>query len=289
MQEEHTLAFPDGRTFLCLNDDGLANQLASFEERSMYGVAIGRIHGYTLNDLEILRKIPGIKGVHIQDPIADMSALHDLSNLEYLMINKALKKIDVSSFPKLRELRVGEWTPDVVGIGQSGQLKVLYIRNFAPKGSGFDLLAEGSDVQELEVVQCPFVALKGLSGFKKLESLALRYFPKLVDISELQGLNERLRKLILDHCKRVASYSVVGNLVELRNLSVISCGNMESIGFCKHLKKLETIGFMDVVIEDGDLSSLVDLNQLRFVGVTNKKHYSHTESELKKLVAKRMV
>jgi hypothetical protein len=274
---------PDGKAFLCIDSDCLEAQLAYIESHDIFGVMIGRIHGYGPDDVDFLKRIPGIRGVHIQDKIADITALDAVCGLEYLLVDEPTGTVDVSQFPQLRELRLGAWNSKVVNLDQCARLETLYVRRFSPKAGGLSRLAPKSGLRHLEIVQSNLTSLEGLEQFEDLASLTLRHCPKLEDISALGRMEGSLRKLILDRCKGIGDVSAIGQLQGLVNLSINACGDIESIDFVSALETLETMGLGGgTSVLDGDLSPLLTLPVLRYAGVDKKKHYSHTPAELTK-------
>lgn len=285
-QPDRILTLPDGRRFLKLDSGLLLTQLAELKKGSYYGAVIGRIHGYERNDIEPLLDVHDLQGIHIQDEIADLSALTRLTSLRYILVTSPKQKIDFSVFPLLEELRIGEWNSNATGVNECQRLERLYARNVHPPGRSLDMLA-APNLREMEIVQSPLARLEGLNSFRNLNSLVIRYFTKLVDLSDLRQVKSSLRKLVLDRCKKIGDFEVIGDLVNLRNLAVNTCSDIASIHFVSRLRNLETIGFLDTNIKDGDLSPLLTLEKLIFVGVTDKKHYSHKSAQLKKELEKR--
>jgi hypothetical protein len=279
---------PDGRKFLRIDSSCLEADLSCLQSGDFFGAMVGRSHGYTLDDVAFLKEVPELQGVHIQDAIPDVSAIGALEQLKYLLIAGPCNSVDVSGFNALHELRIVGWNSHVIGIEKCKRLEVLYVNQFSPKKEGISVLAPASGLKELEIVQSSLTDLNGLERFGKLSSLTLRYFKKLQDISQLECLRESLWKLILDRSKRIEDFAPVGTLNGLRNLSITGCGAIESIDFVSSLKNLETIGLMSgTTVLDGDLSLLLKLPVLRFAGIDNKKHYSHSSLELKKFLENR--
>lgn len=279
---------PDGKKFLRVDSSCLEKDISLLRSGDFFGAMIGRIHGYALDDVEFLKEIPDLQGVHIQDEIPNVSAVNAMTQLKYLLMASPSNTIDVSKFPVLRELRVVGWNANLIRIEESVSLEILYVNQFSPGKSGISILAPGSGLKELEIVQSSVSSLDGLERFAQLSALTLRYCTKLEDISQLQCLRKSLRKLILDCNKRISDFAPVGALTHLENLSISGCGKVPSIGFVRTLRKLETIGLMSgTTIVDGDLEPLLSLPHLRFAAVDNKKHYSHTASALKQALESR--
>jgi hypothetical protein len=288
MDETKVLTLPDGRRFLKLDSAFLLTQLAELKKGTYYGAAIGRIHGYELDDIDRLGDLQALQGIHIQDPIADLSALNRLKGLKYILVTSPKQKVDFSAFPLLEELRIGEWNSNAAGVDRCERLRRLHVRNFAPPDRTLTILA-APKLREFEVVQSPLTSLAGLGHFAALEALMIHYMTKLVDISDLAHVKSSLRKLVVEQCKKIQGWHVIGELRELKNLLIRTSSDIPSVDFVSRLTKLETIGVLDTNVKDGKLDPLVTSEHLTFVGITDKKHYSHKDAELKKLLQTRRV
>lgn len=73
-------------------------------------------------------------------------------------------------------------------------------------------------------------------------------------------------------------------LPALKNLLIMGCSDIPSIAFVSRLKKLESFGLLDTTVKDGKLDPLLSLERLTMVGITDKKHYSHKDAQLRKLI-----
>jgi hypothetical protein len=53
------------------------------------------------------------------------------------------------------------------------------------------------------------------------------------------------------------------------------------------MRRLDFFSFVDTNVLDGDLSPLLDLPKLRYVGTMDKRNYSHKMAEFNELLAQR--
>jgi protein phosphatase 1 regulatory subunit 7 len=286
MDEARVMTLPDGRRFLKLDSDLLLTQLSDLRKGKYFGAAIGRIHGYQLDDIDKLAELVELEGLHVQDEIADLSALSRLKGLKYILVTGPKQRIDFSTFPSLEELRIGEWNSNATGVDACVRLERLHVRGYHPAKGGLASLG-APKVRQLELVQSWVASLAGLDRFPALETLTLHTLTKLADISDLRRVKSSLRKLVIERCKKVVDWEPIGELTELRNLLIRGCSDVPSIAFVSKLKKLETFGVLETTITDGKLAPVLGLEHLTFVGVTDKKHYSHKDAQLKKHVESR--
>jgi hypothetical protein len=94
--------------------------------------------------------------------------------------------------------------------------------------------------------------------------------------------------LSISCCSGVQDLSPVAHLTELRVLEIEDCHEIQSlapIAACKKLERLQVAG--NTTIIDGDFSGLFELRKLKEVLIRNRKHYSHSDTELEHGVTRR--
>jgi hypothetical protein len=111
----------------------------------------------------------------------------------------------------------------------------------------------------------------------------LAYQPKLVDLSALESL-VHLERLVLDRCKRLHADRAIPTLPQLRVLRANSCAPVPSLEFLARFERLEQFNFVATNVEDGDMLPLL---RLRRVGFDDKRHYSHKQVEIERLMNER--
>jgi hypothetical protein len=62
---------------------------------------------------------------------------------------------------------------------------------------------------------------------------------------------------------------------------------MPNLRWTQGLNELDNFSFVETNVEDGNLSPLLELPKLRYVGTMDKKHYSHKFAALNALLEER--
>jgi hypothetical protein len=271
--------YPDGRTFVYLDSAHLEECLRTFRDGDFYGVGISRYHGYEADDLEILKQVSSIRGLHIQDTIRNVSGLDYVKGIDYLLIDGIGADIDLGAFTKLRELRIGGWSARFRNLDRCNGLGSLYIYSYSPGSSDLSELKPLHGLKALELVKGSVQSLQGVESMSQLERLHLRYLTKLGDLSLLCE-RQTLEELIVDHCRKAENLAALKCLAGLRVLGYDACRDIESINFLKSFRALRRCTFIDTNIVDGNLRPLLEMPKLEYVGFLKKRHYSHTPEEL---------
>src|SRR5205823_1630869 len=172
-----------------------------------------RYNGFTGENLDVLKEIPNIREVHIQDSVEDAIGLMDLKDLRYLLINAIGHDLDLSAFRNLQELRVTAWSKHHMNINKCAKLKSLYIYCYSPRTKNLSELAALEGLESLELVKGTVNALQGVTSMRALRKLDLRYL-SLEDLSPLCGCKS-LEQLELDHCKKIRDLSVLAGVKKL--------------------------------------------------------------------------
>lgn len=286
LPETDVLQFPDGRRFLKLDSTRLQRQLDAYACGDFYGIAIGRIHGFTGQDLACIASVRQLRGLHIQDPIDDASAVLDFPWLEYLSISEVKQPLDVSKIRRLTHLALVDGLSRVEGINACGALKSLYVRNLNAK-QGLEAIAPACTLDTLTLSEGNLKTLDGIAQFRGVKELTIQYFKKLETVSALRDLNGPLKRLDLYACRKVADIESVAELTSLVQLHIVKGANIESLGFMRPLQQLEAFNFFETTVVDGKLEAILDLPKLSHVGMSDKRHYSHTNDALSALLSKR--
>jgi len=62
---------------------------------------------------------------------------------------------------------------------------------------------------------------------------------------------------------------------------------MPDLAWSSTLERLSFLSLVDTNVQSGDLSPLLSLNQLRYVGTFDKRHYSHSSAAINALLQER--
>jgi Leucine-rich repeat (LRR) protein len=161
-----------------------------------------------VNDLSALAELSDLKVLVLDDcrSVKDFSPIASLCNLMTLSINGCIiENLDIcSQLNGLRTLRarVHKGLTDTSGISMCGELRRLDLR--------LDLRTAGSS---------------NFTPVEKLEDLALSGTVSFGDVTSV-GQCSRLRRLSLNSVSWLENLSLLGNLHELRHLSIVNCGQL---------------------------------------------------------------
>ncbi|HEY0465427.1 MAG TPA: leucine-rich repeat domain-containing protein [Polyangiaceae bacterium] len=248
----------------------------------MEGIGYLRYSGLRLVgqvDLSIVRKFPSLRYVEIasEGPV-DPRPLECLDNLRGLALPQPSAGLDFANFPKLEEF-VGGWHAENANLRQE-TLCDLRITGFNPACRDLSVLRELNGLVNLSLTKTNIDSLAGLEGLEDLRTLDVAYAPKLAALDSLATSVPGLRRLCFDHAKAIESYAPMSGLRFLRKLQLSACAPMPDLGWIAALERLSFLSFVDTDVVSGDLSPLLSLERLRYVGTSKKRHYSHSAAEL---------
>ncbi|MDE1192510.1 MAG: hypothetical protein PW786_10265 [Arachidicoccus sp.] len=270
----------DGTKSIIVNSDQIEECMRIYIENNLDGVAITTSHDYKLQNVDFLANYPNIKQLSISDGIEDISAINTLHDLESLMISGKNRKVDYAWFPKLKQL-IADWSPHFLNMDKCKSLKNLSLYGYNPKTKDCSSISNIPWIEKLKIVHSPINTLNGLEHFNQLKELELAYCSKLETLCCIENSKESLVTLFLDHCKGIKNIEYVTQFYNLRNLDY-KHGALSSIKFIKNMKALKSFIFVGTDVADGDITACIGL---KFVNFSNKKHFSHTMEEIKKLTA----
>lgn len=271
----------DGWIFLKVDSERLTEFIAYCQTHDDYGLAISRVHGYQLDNLDFLAQCSRVKAIYVQDAIPDISGLYHLKRLQWLLLSEPMQSINLSRFPHLEVFR-GDWSPRLQW-EECQSLRKLAIWKYKPKSRDLVPLSSLVNLEELEITQSPLKSLTGIENLFKLQRLELSYLSKLEDVSPLQN-KSAMETLRFDHCKNIPSFETIATLNRLKTLGIDGCGKIASLQFVKALTKLEFLSFVDTEVLDGDLSPCLQLHSLKHLGFFNKRNYSYSYEDCKALL-----
>jgi hypothetical protein len=176
-----------------------------------------------------------------------------------------------------------EWSPKTIlpTAVSNNNLQYLSIRSY--KNKSLETIPFYKNLIGLTLDFGSVVSLSGIERFINLRLYEHRYGHNLYDISALKNLPS-LIEIELNHCRKIYIDNIFEHCRQLKILRYFGCANLSSLSFLKKLKDIEFFSFSDINIEDGDLTPLLKLKYFGFY--PNKKHYSHTLDELRKIQQK---
>jgi len=269
----------NGTKSIIINSDCIAECMQIYFKNHLDGIAITTSHDYKFQNIDFLADYPKVKRLSISDGIENISAIHNLHNLEFLTISGKNRKVDYSCFPSLIEL-IADWSSHFLNMDACKSLRRLSFYNYNPKTKDCSSISNIPWIEKLEIIQSSIYALNGLESFNQLEELKFSYCSKLEMLCCLEKSKETLVSLLFNHCRSIKNPEYITTLAHLYTLAYNDCGVIPSIKFIKNMPCLKDIRFVGTDISDGDMTPCIGL---KYAGFTSKKHFSHTMEEIKNL------
>lgn len=237
--------------------------------------------------LSFLRSLPTVRGVSVVGPTRDDLAVFDLVGLECLiLVTKCAKSLRLESLTSLRDLRI-DARPGIGEVRRLTRLEYLSISKF--RGSDLGLFGSHPDMRGLRLEgRGQRVSLSGLEGCPAVTFLDL-WEINPDSLSPIQALRN-LVNLQVKGKKAVSSWPAVDiDAVRAMNrlewLFLLDLGTLRSLSPIRSVPHLKGVKLDGCVIEDGDLSPLVDLPV--GVHVTPPDDRPHYRPSVKQLMALR--
>ncbi len=260
--------------------------LAEFQRAGELGPYRGlRICG--LADLSFLEEFPLLLYLEIVDQEGvDTRYLAGLENLRGLRLESPGAGIDFAWFPHL-EVFVGDWHADNCNLHECRELRQLIVWKFKPRSADLSVLANITRLEWLELIQTNITSLEGVETLEDLRYLEIAYASRLQSLDAFASRTLGIRELGIEKAKRISSYKPITALKRLRRLRLSSCTPMPDLKWTSRLKQLDFFSFVETNVEDGDLSPLLNLPKLRYVGTTDKRHYNYKCDRLNEILTQR--
>jgi len=233
---------------------------------------------YTASNLNPIMPLKDhVEGLIVHNGI-DYTGLSEFQKLSFLGISDNGQNIvSLSGFPNLKELSY-DFSPRFVGLETCSKLEKLSIHKFKSKNGDITALPVLNSLELLRVIKANICSLNGIERFNKLRTFELYYLPKLESILPLCALSKTLETIIIEKCKKIADYEILGRLSSLKKIILADSGQMESLAFVKKLPHLEFISFWGTNVLDGNIGHC---EGIKYVGFDNKRHYSHKSEYFK--------
>jgi hypothetical protein len=265
-----------GRRTLWVHSDDLESCIRHAAREDIDVVGFNRARGYALDDLEPVRALTGIRGLHIVFPDGPGRKAWRLEPIHETLVLSAACDIELSAFSKLREF-TGSFR-QTLGLEKCQNLKYLELWGYSSKSRDLSEFPRLRSLASLRLQRPHIDRLEGIGGVASLPSLEVIRATKLVS---LQGLEEtHLTGLVLDTCRAIRDHHIVGQVPSLEVLRMNNCGTIPSLEFVNRLPRLEEFRFVDTDVADGDLSPLL---RLKAVGFLAKRGFSHTPAQFLEL------
>lgn len=269
---------------VCVNPQNQTQALKAFaENKSDYS----GLHLAGIPDLRFLADFPNLRYLEVVDQKGiNTRYLDGLSNLRGLRIETPGSGIDFSCFPEL-EVFVGDWHAGNSNIHRCQELRQLRAWQFKPKSLDISDLAHTTRLEWLELTQTGIASLAGLESLEDLRYCEIAYAPKLASLDAIASGTVELRELAITKAKKITSYEPIAAIKRLRRLRIFGCAPMASLKWTQGLDYLDSFSFVETNVEDGDLSPLLLLPKLRYVGTMDKKHYNYKCDVFNQLLTQR--
>ncbi|AIY42715.1 Internalin-like protein [Collimonas arenae] len=202
--------------------------------------------------------------------------IYTLENLSKLSYQDKKIKIDFSKLPQL-EVLYFKYNDVPTGFSSLKNLKHLLITSLSNNDC---FLLEGlTSLRELRLSGGTVKTLSGIEMLSKLIDVKIDHCSKLEDISSI-GKLKNLENLYIEKCKLLNDFSFLSSNNSIERLFL---SDLDSISFIAGMKKLNFLKFWN--LKDGDLNPVLKVKSLKMVDFyPDKKHYSHTKSEINNLL-----
>ena len=155
------------------------------------------------------------------------------------------------------------------------KLKELYF--YHSKEKNWEKINSFNQLEKLSMNWNSKIQTEGL----RLENLFSLSFSNCRSIKSYHGVDaKRLVTLRFDTCKNLQSLPGLINSMNLKELSIIGCGNIDSLQVLASLQEIEKLYICGTKIMDGKLSFLLKLPKLKEFLITDYKNYDITQSEI---------
>jgi protein phosphatase 1 regulatory subunit 7 len=260
--------------------------LAAFRKQGAFGPYDGlRVFG--IADLSFLRDFPDLLYLEvIGRGSVNTRFLDGLRNLRGLRLESPGAGVDFACFPEL-EVFVGDWHVDNRNLERCCELRQLRAWHFHARSHDLSDLANIVRLEWLALVQTNITSLSGLETLEDLRYFEVAYAPRLASLEALAAGRIGIRELDLQKAKKIGSYRPIASINHLRRLRITGCAPMPNLKWSAGLNQLDFFSFVDTNVEDGDLSPLLKLPKLQYVGTLDKKHYNYRCDALNDILSQR--
>jgi hypothetical protein len=244
-----------------------------------------RISG--IADLSFLKDFPRLLYLEIVDQKrVNTRHLDCLENLRGLRLETPGAGVDFACFPHL-EVFSGDWHADNRNLDRGRELRRLSVWHYHGRSADLTDLAGLIRLEQLEITQTTLASLAGVELLEDLRYLDVAYASKLRSLEPLATGGAGIRELSLSKLPNAQSYRPLASIPQLRRLKLSSCAPMPDLRWTAGMNQLDFFSFVETIVEDGDLSPLLKLPKLEYVGTMDKRTYNYKCDALNQLLAAR--
>ena len=252
-----------------------------FEDGTVRGIRVAhRPNSYGIH-LDYLSTLPLLRSIEVYNNNAkDLEPMYYHKQLEQVGLYCPFKKLDFSRFPKLTHADI-TW--------RKGAETILNCRNleyFNTDKYPYEDISPLHNLQKLKTLMIQSRKLTRLEGIEKLQNLGkvgFSYCSLLSDLREIKKC-KNLTTIVMLSCKKANDISPFGSLTQLTVLDMENCDHVVSVKHLVNNSNLEKLLLVNMSVQDGDLTPLLSLNNLKVLAVARKRHHSHTSSEILKSI-----
>jgi hypothetical protein len=238
-------------------------------------------------DLSFLKDFEDLRYLEIIDQKnVDTRCLHKLNNLRGLTLTSPGAGIDFSSLPLLEQY-IGEWHPDNKNLNRCDELRSLTVWGYKPKLRDLRDFADVTRMEWLTIRDTNITSLDGVETLEDLRYLHVSIARQLESLDSFKVGRVGIREIEINSARKIATYDPLAALPRLRRLKLAACAQMPDLKWTRGMNYLDFLSIVDTIVEDGDLSPLLELPRLRYVGTLDKKHYNYKYHPLNALLEAR--
>jgi hypothetical protein len=272
---------------LPITPENREQMLSEFKHEGELGGKYSGMKIYGISDLGFLRDFPMLLYLEVVDQEGfDARQLECLGNLRGLRVETPGTGIDFRCFPHL-EVFSGDWHCDNRNMATARELRRIQIWHFKPRSHDLRDLADMTRLEQLVIAQTNIGSIDGLQTLEDLRYLEIHYASQLRSVAAVTGEMVDIREIAFSKLKKVESYQPLASIQKLRRLIVSDCAPMNDLKWTKGLNHLDFFSFVNTNVKDGDLSPLLELPAIRYIGTLNKRHYNFKADELNARLAQR--
>jgi internalin A len=275
----------NAKRVITVNPENFSEGIDHIITNACDGININLLHNENgdLCDFSLLEKVSMLTYLSLTDSIIynnqdNFQKLRHLKELDFIGVHLNSKSkviFDISNFTKLKGLMLTD-SKSIINWEKVANLNFLQIWKFHL--NTIEYLKSLVNLQELKIIQSKIENLSGLSLLKKVVKLDISYCSDLIDISPLN--NSSVKHLTITNCKNISDLKQLSYNSTIEFLYIDKLVDLSDIISFKNIKY---IGFND--LKNGDISPLLNCSSLEKVGFyPNKKHYSHKQEEINRIL-----
>lgn len=240
--------------------------------------------GWKDTDIFFADKLTKLKGLEVYSwKINDLTPLYALPSLFYLGVQADIKKkFELKKIHELKVLKI-VFNTKVTDLNECINLEHINIVNFPYES--FVKISNLTKLKRVQITSKKLISTEGISNFPGIEEIDFHDCKKLTTFSGF-GKVDNLTKIQLSNCPGINEFEDIGLALNLETLIVENCGKLKTINHltnCKKLKRILIIG--NTSIEDGDLSVLKTLPNLKEIRISENKHYNLSKDQISKIIS----